>query len=331
MSGFFRAVLLFCVLSLPSMAWAQSETCPNHATRIKSDDKHWYCACDAGFIWNGQSCANTAVNLAPDNSAACLSAAQVRVIDRRVEGIKKALAVLSDSNPEWARERDRLLDEMFDTGKGVAIDGTFLAARGLSVWRARAAKVEVDKLEKLNEALRGYSSELANEASRLRGLASRTTDIRLQAAINYQASAARKLAEASEKYGALEAADKGVALATKTHETYEILGQSDSTKEFANKLYWGSAVVGSFAMVFVSPTIAPVVAGAELASGAIITGREAYNFWEEYGRLKALDQNASDRNRMKMELQKRLNDLDEQRKRALYVIQRSGPAKNCKL
>ncbi len=331
MSGILRIALLLCVLSLPSIAWAQAETCPAHATRIKSDSKHWYCACDAGFIWNGKSCASTAVNLAPDNTAACLSAAEVRVIDRRVDGIKKALAVLSDSNPEWTRERDRLLDEMSETGKDIAIGSTLLAANGFLHWKEAAAKVEVDKLKNLSETLRGYTGELANESSRLSGLASRTNNIRLKAAIEYQASTARKLAEASEKYGALETAGKAKDLALKTHETYDILRDSNSTKEFANKLYWGSAIVGSFAMVFVSPPFLSVVAVGEAASGAIGVSHEAYNFWEEYGRLKALDQNASDRNRMKMELQKRLADLDDQRKRALYVIQRSGPAQNCKL
>ena len=57
-------------------------------------------------------------NLANDPNAARLSAAQLRLVDGRITILKKSIALLNDSNPEWVREPNRVLDDMHEDRVG---------------------------------------------------------------------------------------------------------------------------------------------------------------------------------------------------------------------
>jgi hypothetical protein len=88
-----------------------------------------------------------------------------------------------------------------------------------------------------------------------------------------------------------------------------------------------SAFLGRMAIVFVGEGPEALVAAAGSAGSSVaVGGRELVNLWEESDQLAALEQNASDRSRMKVELTGRLDDLQQQHDRLVWAVRHAGPA-----
>lgn len=314
-----------------SGAHAQSRQCPPNAHRDGEDGKHWYCKCNNGFTAKDGACVAVVPDLAKDPYAACLGAAQLRVVDGRIAGLKKSIALLSDSNPEWNRQRDRLLEDMHESRRGLSMEATNFVTLGMAEWAKHAARVRVSDLERVANALREPLAKLPVEAERVNSLMMTTMDGKLKNAMRNYASSAQRLAEA--RYGAnvVDASARTRDLADAMRTEFEVIKEQPQPQKIADRLYWSSALLGTIAIVFVAEGPAALAAAVGSAGASVLVGgREAVNLWKEYDELAALDQNASDRNRMKMELGRRLADLQDQRGRIVGVIQRSGPASNCR-
>jgi len=99
----------------------------------------------------------------------------------------------------------------------------------------------------------------------------------------------------------------------------------------ADGLYVSSAVLGRVAIVFVAATEGPEAVAAAFGSAessVLVSAREVVNLWEERGRLAALDQNASARNGIRVELNGRLNDLQQEHDRLVWAVQHAQPAES---
>ena len=202
---------------------------------------------------------------------------------------------------------------------------------GMAEWAKHAARVRVSDLEKVANALREPLAKLPAEAERVNSIMMTTTDGKFKNAMRNYAASAQRLAEA--RYGTkivdVSARTRDMADAMRTE--FDVIKEHPQPQKVADRLYWSSALLGTIAIVFVAEGPAALAAAVGSAGASVLVGgREAVNLWKEYDELAALDQNASDRNRMKMELYRRLADLEEQRGRIVGVIQRSGPATNCR-
>ncbi|HLJ65097.1 MAG TPA: hypothetical protein VKT70_13370, partial [Stellaceae bacterium] len=92
-------------------------------------------------------------------------------------------------------------------------------------------------------------------------------------------------------------------------------------------LYVSSVFLGRVAIVFVAAAEGPEAAAAaagSIGASVLVGGREAVNLWQERGRLAVLDQNGSDRNRMRIELNRRLTDLRDERERLVWAAEHAG-------
>lgn len=94
----------------------------------------------------------------------------------------------------------------------------------------------------------------------------------------------------------------------------------------ADELCMSSAFVGRIAVAFVASPIeaAPTTTGSVLSSVAV-GGRAAVNLWKERAELAALNQDASRRNRLKVELTSRLQSLEQEHDQLVASIQRAAP------
>ena len=317
-------------------AQAQSRQCPPNAHRDGEDDKHWYCTCNAGFKAKDGACVAVARNpvvpdLARDSHAACLAAAQLRTVDNRIAGLKKSIALLSSANPEWDRQRERLLEEMHESRRDLSMEATNFVTLGMAEWAKHAAGLRVSDLEKAASALREPLARLPAEAERVNSIMMTTTDGRLKNAMRNYASVAQRLSEARGGKQVVDAAARTRDMADAMRTEFEVMKEHPQPQKIADRLYWSSALLGTIAIVFVAEGPAAVAAAVGSAGASVLVGgREAINLWKEHEQLAALDSNASDRNRMRVELNGRLADLQQQRGRIAGVIQRSGPATNCR-
>jgi hypothetical protein len=107
---------------------------------------------------------------------------------------------------------------------------------------------------------------------------------------------------------------------------YEVMNKKPPPRDAANDLYASSALLGQFAIIFVSGPVAPWAVGAGAGASILVGAGELVNLWKEHEELKALDQNASDRNRMRVELTGRLTNLQQQHEELIWAVQHAGPA-----
>ena len=84
-------------------------------------------------------------DLAKDPDAARMGAAQLKIDNDRITMLKKEIALLSDDNPEWAKERDIAMDDLRDDGIGITEEGFNLMVLGLDKLVNGQAKEAVTK------------------------------------------------------------------------------------------------------------------------------------------------------------------------------------------
>src|SRR6266705_1500606 len=128
--------LIVCVFKLLTVsASGQTTGCPAHSHPKSENETTVFCVCDEGYVKSSGACQpliqNPVVpNLATDPNAALLSAAQLRLVDGRIANLQKAIALLGDSNPEWAHERNRVLEDMHEDVVELSWEGVNLVTIG---------------------------------------------------------------------------------------------------------------------------------------------------------------------------------------------------------
>jgi hypothetical protein len=270
-----------------------------------------------------------ATNLASDPNAARLSAAQLRLVDGRIANLQKVIALLGDSNQEWARERERVLDARREDIRGLSWEGVNLLSLGLAEWTKIVAQSHLSDMHMnaLWEALKQPLTILPSEEERLNRIIATTEDPALTKAILGYTAALHRLREAQKTNDVVRMLACTRDAAEALNSQFELMKLRPPRSEDADGLYMSSAFIGRMAIIFVAD--GPEAFGAAIGSAGssvAVGGRELLNLWEERGQLAALEQNTSNRNRMKVELSGRLDDLQQQHDRLVWAVQHAGPA-----
>jgi ubiquinone biosynthesis protein UbiJ len=268
-------------------------------------------------------------DLANDPNAARLSATQLRLVDGRIANLQKAIALLGDSNPEWARERKRVLEAMHEDAVGITWEGVNILTIGLTQLGERIALSHLSDMH-INALVKAFKEQLTNlpsEEGRLNRIMATTQDPSLTKAILEYTSTLHRLRDAqySNDVAIMVRCTRDAAETLKSE--FEVLKLKPQPADINDGLYVSSAFVGAAAIIFVSEGPEAVAASVGSAMSSIaVGGRELVNLWQEWGRMAALGQNTSDRNRVRVQLIGRLNELQEQHDRLVWAVQRAGPA-----
>jgi hypothetical protein len=267
-------------------------------------------------------------NFATDASAARLSGIQLQLVDRRISGLQKAIVLLGDDNPEWARERERVLEDTHEDAVGISWEGVNLMSIGLAELAKSATQSRVTgaRVEALFMAIKEPLATLPAEEVRLNQIMATTNDPALAKAILEYEAALHRLHDAQYSADVASMFSRARDAAETLRSEFEIMRSDRTTSDAAaDGLYQSSALLGSVAIIFVAEGPEAIgAAAASAGSSALVGGREVVNLWQERGRLKALEQNASDRNRMKVELAERLTGLQQQRERLLWAVKHAN-------
>jgi hypothetical protein len=267
-------------------------------------------------------------NLANDPNAARLSAAQLRLVDGRIANLQRAIALLSDSNPEWARERERLLEAQHEDRVDFSWECVNLVSLGLArlVGQTTESRMEGAKIDALLKAFKEPLAGLPAEEARVSRIMAASQDPKLTGAIQEYLNALHRYREAQDTHDVAvmftRVRDSVEALVAE----FELMKSKPPRSDDIDGLYVSSAMVGRIAMIFAEGSTATVATYGSAGASILVGGREAINLWQEYGQLAALDQNASDRNRMKVELNARLNSLHQEHDRLDWAAQRAKTA-----
>jgi hypothetical protein len=287
------------------------------------------CDCNAGFTPISGRCVQIVPNLASDPNASRLSAAELRLFDGRIATLHKAIALLGDSNPEWARERKRVLDAMHEDAVGVSWEGVNLLSIGLTELAKRTAQAHLSDMH-INVLVKAFKEPLSNlpsEEARLNRILAATQDPALTKAILEYTAALHRLSDAQYSNDVVRMVARTLEGADALKSEFEILKTNPQSPDVGDGVYLSSAFVGSVAIIFVAegPEALAAAAGSAVSSIAV-GGRELVNLWQERGQLAALDQNTSDRNRMRARLEGRLNELQQQHDTLVWAVQHAAPA-----
>jgi hypothetical protein len=332
-AGFGGVPLIVLLSMIPRVAAAQQ--CPplTHLDRVEQHGnvRTVHCKCNAGYQARNGRCETivppqTVPNLARDADVARLSAAQLDVVNRRIAGLQRAIVLLSDDNPEWGRERDRLLDETHEDAIGLSFEAFNLVTLGIAKWSEIAARLHVDELrsQALSAALKEPLARLPAEEERLKRVMGTTRDPAVTKAILEYVAVLHRLRSAEHSEKLVEMAKRAYEACELLRSEMELMKEKTSADKAANALYVSSAVLGGVAVIFVADGPPAVAAAAgSFGSSLAVGGRELVNLWEERQRLRTLDRGASAREAMRHELMQRVGALQEERGRLTWAVERA--------
>lgn len=322
-------LMLFGILALPSRALPEGARCPP-GSRLTGIDEEAH----GDTIVLHPRChilvhANPVVrDLAQDPDAERLSAAQLRVVDRRIANLQKTISLLGDANPEWSKERDHVLDDLREDRAGLAWELVNLISLGLvkGLQVLAHSNLSAAYADALAKAFKEPLRNLPGEEARLNQVLKTSQDPELTKAIVEYVAALHRLDSARKSNDVLYAIERTRDAVGALKDEFDMLeAHPPGSRNPAEALYSSSVLVGRFALVFVAegPEAVAAIGGSALASLAV-GGGEAVRTWEEYHQLSTLNDNASDRNRMKMELMGRLTGLRQEREHLLWAVQHAG-------
>ena len=271
----------------------------------------------------------TVPDFSQDPNAARLSAAQLRVVNGRIAGLQEAITLLDNTNPEWARERDHMIESRREDWNGLSVELVNIVSLGLTEYWKRLAQSNVlsAHINALVKAFKKPLAQLPAEEARLNRILAETKDPTLASAILEYTSALHRLrdAKATKDLATMIARTRDAAEAL--HSEFEVmkLHPPPKSQDMADSLYMSSTTVGQLALVFVAEGSAGVAAAAgSVASSLAVGGREVVNLWQERSQLATLADNAAKRQNMKAELVGRLGDLQEQQERLVWAVQHAS-------
>lgn len=297
----------------------QQDTLPDGTTEVTSICKP---------VAAKQTTAPVVRNLAEDPDAERQSTAQLRVVDGQIAFLQKAIALLGSSNPEWERERKHLDEDMNESISAATWEGVNLLSLGLSELTKMVAhsQFSAEKAKAIVAALQKPLSNLPAEETRLNRVLETTKDPEVSKAIVKYLDALHGLRDAQRSNDAAKTLARARDAADALNSQCELMKLRPPQSEDADALYMSSAFLGSIAIIFVAEGPEAVAAAAGSAASSVgVGGRALVNIWEEHGRMAALDQNASDRNRLKVDLGFRLSDLQKQHDDLSWAAQHAKP------
>ncbi len=322
--------LIAFILTSASGQSAKADGCPSGTTQIGERTEETTDSIIVHPICREVSVKSVTVpNLDTDPNGAPLSAAQLRVVDRRIVNVQKAIALLGKSNPEWAEERRRVFESMREDAVELSWEGVNLLSLGLTELEKAIAEAHLSDMH-INALSKAFSEPLKtlpSEESRLNRIMATTQDPALTKSIIEYATAVHRLRDAEHSKDAVSMVARVRDAAETLKSEFEAMKAEQQPADVAEGLYMSSAFVGQAALVFVAegPEAVTAAAGSAMSSLAV-GGRELVNLWQERGQLVVLNQNAADRDRMRVELLGRLDDLHEQHERLVWAIQHAGRA-----
>ncbi len=249
------------------------------------------------------------------------------MVDNRIANLQKALALLGDDNPEWARERDRVLEDMHENAVDVSMEVVNLLSLGFAeLFKfATASQMDAAEIDALSKAYQKPLASLPAEEARVSRIMGAEQDPKLKDAIQGYLDALHRYREARDTHDVAEMVARARDSVEALKYEFELMKlNSPKPNDVANDLYVSSAMVGRIAIIFTEGSAAVAAAAGSALSSVAVGGREAVNYWQERDQLAALDQNASARNQMKVELNGRLNDLQEEHGRLVWAVQHAG-------
>lgn len=224
------------------------------------------------------------------------------------------------------------LDDIHEDTVGASWEGVNLLSLGLAAWAKTIAQSHLSSMEinALWEAVQKPLANLPSEEARLTRIMERTSDPALTQAIAKYIDALHKVQTAQRAKDFIHTEARIYDAAESLNSQFELMKLKPTESENTDGLYKSSAFLGQVAIVFVAEGPEAVAAAAGSAGASIaVGGRELVNLWDEHDQLAALNQNASDRNGLKVKLTGRLSDLLQERDRLVWATQHpartSGP------
>jgi hypothetical protein len=263
-------------------------------------------------------------SLTGDPEAARLSQARLDQLNERIARLQKALALLSDrDNSEWEKEWTGLAAEVRENADkqfwlgldgltaGLSNAATLAKARNLKL--ARQA-VELPEWKNL-AAERGQLQQLVSSNALLKGPAGD--------GIRKTISALDKLEKARNASDTAEAMAITRESLASMKEGYDQAQAIVKDPAAMNVLYRGSAQIGATASIFArtaaKEAALPFDLGFKAGEGGLLI-KQAH---EETQQMAALSQHSYDRHQKSLELQATLSDLEQERSRLQWAIQKA--------
>jgi hypothetical protein len=215
-------------------------------------------------------------NLANDPNAARLSAAELRLVDGRISNLRKAIALLCESNPEWALERERLLEDTHED----AVDFSLEFVNLLSLGFAEASKavtashMDAAEMDALFKAFKEPLTDLSAEEARISRIMGATQNPKLAGAIRKYLDALHRYREAVDTHDVVELTARARDSVEALKDEFEVLKVvTPPTSKVADGLYVSSVMVGRIAMIFAEGPTATIVAAGSAGASFLVGGR----------------------------------------------------------
>ena len=264
---------------------------------------------------------NVPRDLSHDPVAARLSKTQLDQVEARIGRLQNAIDFLSyNANPEWEREWKNLADDVQKNARAqfqLGCDGLSAGlARTLEVSTVRNAKLAKKAVDlPIWDDLRGEERELERLASSSAMLKGPAGD-----GLRKTIAAMKRLEAARNAENTAEALSKVRDVLSSGDEAATSIAKDPT---IANALYQGSAMIGVTASLFTSAAIKEATAPFDLTlkvGEAALLLKEAHEEDQQYA---SLSQHSYDRRQTQMELEKRMGELQEERTRLKWAVEKA--------
>ena len=263
-------------------------------------------------------------DLAHDPVAARLSQAQLDQVQARMARLQKAIDLLSyTANPKWEEAWNQLVDDMREN----AHEQTRVGLDGLTAGIAEAANLSSARDVKLATQAVDLPvwRNLAAEREQLEHLASSSVLTQGSAGdgLRRTIAAMKRLESARNAQNTAEALSTARDAVFNTKEGYDQVKSIAKDPTIANALYRGSAAVGITASAFASAAVKEVTAPIELTVKVGEAGLLLKQAHEEDEQFKTLSQGSYNRHQKQLELEKTMGELQEERSRLQWAVNKA--------
>jgi hypothetical protein len=260
----------------------------------------------------------TVVDLAKDPELVKESQLRLDQINARLGRIQKAIDILGDANPEWAKEWENLHKDQTEATHGLMWNSLDLLTLGLAEGYKSVSEA---KLKKAQEVFQGQEfEELMRQKTSLEKM--RATFGGTQA-FDKWINDLNKVEQAANRVETAEAIVKIRDLAADGKEIYQNAKEAAVSDNAMDKLYHTSTLIGEIAVPLTSGVAAKVAVPTQAAAKLTEAGLRVKLIYEEEQQFNALSSQAVHRNHKKLELMAKREELQNQAKELEMVIQRS--------
>jgi hypothetical protein len=260
----------------------------------------------------------TSADLAKDPELARITRVRLDQINSRIERLQKAIDILGDSNPEWAKEWQNLHKDQIESTHQLMWNSLDLLTIGLAEGYKYATEAQ---LNKAREVFQGQDfSELMHQKESL--LRMRKMFVDTPAFDNWinDLNGVEEAAGRNETANAIAKVRDSISTGVEVYHEAKTAAASDDAME---QLYHGSTALGGVAVALVGGVGAKVALPAAAGFKLVEAGLTIKLIREEDQQFTALSTQAYERNQKKLELMKKKDDLENQASELKNVLQRS--------